>query len=120
MVLHQGDFDYQDNPDAWDQKINDILGPDFPYFASIGNHDVAAWSGYQQKLQERLARLEEANCTGDLGVESACTYRGLFFLQFPGAGAPARVRARRPSAACGQALHSRSAVPDERRGCGKP
>lgn len=31
VVLHQGDFDYHDDPDAWDQQINSILGEDFPY-----------------------------------------------------------------------------------------
>ena len=31
MVLHQGDFDYKDNPELWDQQINDILGPDCVY-----------------------------------------------------------------------------------------
>lgn len=80
MVLHQGDFDYQDNPNAWDQQINYILGPAFPYFASIGNHDLNQWAGYQQKLQERLARIPYATCVGDLGVNSACHYQGLFFI----------------------------------------
>ncbi len=80
MVLHQGDFDYNDNPDAWDQRITDVLGPDFPYFASIGNHDERAWTRYQQKLLDRLARIPEAQCTGDLGVNSSCEYRGLFFI----------------------------------------
>lgn len=85
MVLHQGDFDYQDNPEAWDQQINDILGPTFPYFASIGNHDVSQWSGYQQKLQDRLDSIPTATCAGDLGVKSACHYQGLFFI-LSGAG----------------------------------
>jgi len=80
MVLHQGDFDYLNNPNAWDQRINDVLGPDFPYFASIGNHDVPAWNGYQVKLAERLTRIQGANCTGDLGVKSSCRYQGLFFI----------------------------------------
>jgi hypothetical protein len=80
MVLHQGDFDYANSPDLWDQQINDILGPNFPYFASIGNQDRAMWPGYQQKLIERLNRIPEAMCTGDLGVKSACRYRGLFFV----------------------------------------
>lgn len=80
MVLHQGDFDYRDDPDAWDDMITGILGADFPYFASIGNHDIVAWDGYQRKLQERLARVEGAWCTGDLGVNSYCTYQGLFFV----------------------------------------
>lgn len=80
LVLHQGDFDYSDDPNAWDSQINKVLGASFPYFASIGNHDVAAWSGYQQKLESRLAKIPEASCTGDLGVQTACSYRGLFFL----------------------------------------
>ena len=61
MVLHQGDFDYSDNPDAWDQQINGVLGDDFPYFASVGNHDEIAWPGYQGKLQ---ARLNKVACQG--------------------------------------------------------
>ncbi|MCP4408175.1 MAG: hypothetical protein GY807_10525 [Gammaproteobacteria bacterium] len=80
MVVHQGDFDYEHDPDAWDTMINEILGDDFPYFASIGNHDRRAWSGYQRKLQERLSRIDGADCSGDLGVKSACTYKGLFFI----------------------------------------
>ena len=83
MVLHQGDFDYKRNPDAWDAMINDILGEDFPYFASIGNHDRKAWNGprgYQAKLRARLARIDGARCSGDLGVRSACSYRSLFFI----------------------------------------
>ncbi len=80
MVLHSGDFDYYDDPEGWDEMINETLGEDFPYFASIGNHDVVAWEGYQQKLEERLARISGAKCTGDLGVNSFCTYGGLFFV----------------------------------------
>ena len=80
MVLHQGDFDYQDDPNIWAKQIDDILGPTFPYFASIGNHDKAAWVGYQSKLQSRLNQIEGADCTGDLGVNSACTYKRIFFL----------------------------------------
>ena len=44
-VLHQGDFDYHDNPAGWDGQINGILGPDFPYFASVGNHDAMRFYG---------------------------------------------------------------------------
>ena len=84
MVMHQGDFDYDDDPNAWDQLITDVLGSDFPYFASIGNHEEEdVWSGpngYQEKLLARLARIPEATCTGDYGVNSACTFNGLFFI----------------------------------------
>ena len=86
MVLHQGDFDYVNNPTVWNDQINDILGPAFPYFASVGNHDEFAWSTdhgfgtYQQKLQDRLNLIPDAVCTGDLGVKSSCHYQGLFFI----------------------------------------
>lgn len=80
MLIHSGDFDYTDNPDAWDAQINSVLGESFPYFASVGNHEVLAWPGYQQKLQARLARIPGASCEGDLGVQSACTHQGLFFV----------------------------------------
>ncbi len=40
VVVHSGDFDYADNPQAWDNLITSVLGPCFPYFASVGNHDV--------------------------------------------------------------------------------
>ncbi len=83
MVLHQGDFDYADDPDAWDTMISSVLGADFPYFASVGNHDDGVFyggGGYQERLEERLGRVQGATCSGDLGVNSACEYEGLFFI----------------------------------------
>ncbi len=85
MVLHQGDFGYGAETDPqtaidWNNQINAILGADFPYFASIGNHDVGNWPTYQQLLLERLARVPGATCSGDYGVQSACSYQGLFFI----------------------------------------
>jgi len=80
FVLHQGDFDYKDDPDAWDDMINDNLGESYPYFASIGNHDKDKWDDYQDKLEARLAKIDGAVCEGDLGVNSHCTYKGIFFI----------------------------------------
>ena len=80
MVLHQGDFDYENDPDRWDRQISDVLGSDFPYFASIGNWDVDELKGYQEKLYDRLKKNPDAVCNGDLGVKSSCTYKGLFFI----------------------------------------
>ena len=83
LVLHQGDFDYQDDPESWDGLITSILGADFPYFASVGNHDTDRFfgtDGYQAKLNSRLSKITGAHCIGDLGVQSACTYKGLFFI----------------------------------------
>jgi calcineurin-like phosphoesterase family protein len=88
LVLLVGDFDYQDNPARWDADITSILGANFPVFGVVGNHDVDRWSGpggYQDKLRQRLQRISGAECTGDLGVESSCRYRGLFFI-LSGAG----------------------------------
>jgi predicted phosphodiesterase len=82
LVLHQGDFDYNDDPAAWDAQINDILGQNFPYFASVGNHDEASWdgpNGYQQLLENRMNRLG-IPWEGDLGVQSTIKYKGIFIV----------------------------------------
>ena len=68
LVLHQGDLDYHDDPRSWDDLVTSILGRDFPYFVSVGNHDTEAWhgrNGYQSKLRARLNRVTEASCSGD-------------------------------------------------------
>ncbi|MGH7492559.1 MAG: DUF7594 domain-containing protein [bacterium] len=78
-VLHQGDFDYSDDPDAWENQINSILGANFPYFASAGNHDEAEWPGYQQHMENRLNRLG-ITWNGELGARSSLTYRGIYII----------------------------------------
>lgn len=81
-VLHSGDLEYTDNPAAWEAQINSVLGPDFPYFVAIGNHDELAWrgpTGYQQYLISRLNRLGII-WSGDLGVQSTFHFKGLFFV----------------------------------------
>ena len=82
LVLHQGDLDYQRKPIAWDIFVTEVLGADFPYLASMGNHDIL-WQtpkGYRDQLQTRLDRNDELTCSGDLGLESVCIFRGLFFI----------------------------------------
>ena len=81
-VVHLGDFDYRDYPGAWDGQINNILGPNFPYFAVIGNHDLKRWKGsdgYQELIKDRFKRVG-ITWSGDLGVQSSFTYRGIFFV----------------------------------------
>ncbi len=83
-VVHNGDFDYASNPTAWDNRINNILGSKFPYFAVIGNHDAPAWdgsSGYGAKIAARIARVPEMQCTGKPGVQADCRFRGLHLVQ---------------------------------------
>jgi hypothetical protein len=96
-VLHQGDFDYDDNPDAWEAQINSVLGANFPYFASAGNHDEARWNDYQQHLKNRLVRLG-ITWDGDLGAKSSLYYKGIFIIlvapgvDVPGSGHDAYIR----------------------------
>ncbi len=81
-VFHQGDFDYVDDPAGWDGQINRILGPDFPYFASVGNHDAARFygsGGYQEFLAARMNRLG-IPWNGDLGVRSSFYHEGIFIV----------------------------------------
>jgi len=78
-VVHAGDFDYDDDPEAWDDMLNDILGPNFPYFASVGNHDHGDFygsGGYQEYLEARMNRIG-ASWEGDLGVMSWHRWSGL-------------------------------------------
>jgi hypothetical protein len=81
-VLHNGDFDYENDPAAWDAQIDAYLGPDFPYFASVGNHDDSRFYGsgsYQEVLEARMQRLG-IPWQGDLGVQSTFEFRGIFFV----------------------------------------
>jgi PKD repeat protein len=81
-VVHQGDFDYDDDPEAWVQQIDDVLGPDFPYFVSVGNHDVARWDGaggYKERMEQRATRLG-FSWTGELGENAELHFRGIHLL----------------------------------------
>lgn len=90
-VIHLGDFDYVDDPAAWDDQINGVLGEGFPYFSVIGNHDRAAWetteslTGYQDTISNRLESLADATCSGDVGLDSVCEFKGVTFV-FSGIG----------------------------------
>jgi hypothetical protein len=90
-VLHQGDFDYLDLPWLWEAQINAILGREFPYFASVGNHDADRFRGrfgYQRFMKARLRRLG-IPWQDDLGVQSSLTYKGIFIvLTAPGVFGP--------------------------------
>jgi hypothetical protein len=81
-VIHLGDFDYVDNPAAWNARIDAVLGPEFPYFAAVGNHDKLkfyAVGGYQDLLEARMNRLG-IPWEGDLGVRSTFHFEGIFVV----------------------------------------
>jgi hypothetical protein len=80
MLIILGDFDYEDNPNGWDAMLTQGLGANFPLFATIGNHDEDRWPQYREKLTARLANIAGASCSGDYGINAACSYKGLFFI----------------------------------------
>ncbi|MFQ6027824.1 MAG: LamG-like jellyroll fold domain-containing protein, partial [Dehalococcoidia bacterium] len=56
LVLHQGDMSYQSGPtSSWTGNINNILGSNFPYLASDGNHD--SWGQYIPFFRDRLSKM---------------------------------------------------------------
>lgn len=82
VVVHPGDLDYVNNPKAFDDNINGILGTQFPYFYSVGNHDDTSWNGsngYQSFLESRFERLGIV-WQGQLGVLSSFSYQGISFV----------------------------------------
>lgn len=83
FIVIAGDFDYDDDPDAWDSLMTDTLSMDYPVLAVAGNHDESPWDGqdgYQAKIIEfqENAISDGATCTGEPGLNSACSYKGLF------------------------------------------
>ncbi|HEX2869635.1 MAG TPA: DNRLRE domain-containing protein [Polyangiaceae bacterium] len=83
-TVHNGDFDYANDPTNWDNAVTSVLGANYPYFAIIGNHDAAAWggsNGYAAKIAARVARVPEMNCTGELGARANCNFRGVHLIQ---------------------------------------
>ncbi len=80
LVMHQGDFDYEHNPGLFQSLIDGSLGPDFPYFVSVGNHDIKKLSSYQADFAKRLSKVSGAKCTGTIGVQSSCVYKGLHMV----------------------------------------
>jgi len=68
LVLHQGDFDYESNPEFFDENINIVFGPSFPYLASVGNHELDQWTtipGYQDYLSSRLKKDRQYHVFGE-------------------------------------------------------
>jgi hypothetical protein len=82
IILHQGDFDYTQNPEAWDAQTSHILGKEFPQIATLGNHDVEGnmQAMYQQKIGARLEDNPAIRCTGALGIKATCTYKNIQFV----------------------------------------
>ncbi len=85
LAVILGDFDYTDDPAAWEVEIDAVLGRDFPVLGVVGNHDTARWPDYRQRLIDRAGRLPDIACRGDYGVNAACSFGGVLFV-LSGAG----------------------------------
>ena len=82
VVVNSGDMTYTDDPASFEANVNRILGSNFPYFWSAGNHDASTWGGaggFQALGEARMNRLG-IPWTGRLGVSSTFTYNGIFFV----------------------------------------
>ncbi|ORZ40093.1 hypothetical protein BCR44DRAFT_71055 [Catenaria anguillulae PL171] len=82
-----GDFDYADDPHAWDSLINSTMGPAFPFIGVIGNHDIAKWNGpdgYAEIIARRIHR-SGLECSGNLGTSMECNVHGVHMV-FSGVG----------------------------------
>ncbi|MBI3185653.1 MAG: metallophosphoesterase [Myxococcales bacterium] len=79
FVMHQGDFDYQNNPSAFFSAIDSVMGPGYPYyFASVGNHDASQWPNYAVELKKRWTASGAALDDPNLGDEMyTLQYKGL-------------------------------------------
>lgn len=82
-VLHQGDFDYHADPVGFWSSVDEILGANFPYFVSVGNHDVDNWPttakpSYSRYLLDRLMRTGISPDSLELNNEMySLTFKGL-------------------------------------------
>ncbi len=82
VVIHAGDLNYAEVPIDFESYINTTLGPNFPYFYCVGNHDDGVWTGtngYQSFLEARFQRLE-IPWQGQLGVLSSFAFQGVSFV----------------------------------------
>lgn len=94
LLVVSGDLDYgaddagrTGDPATWEAMIDAELGAGFPVIATAGDHELmkrpngapAPWPVYQQRLLAR-ARQTGIECSGDYGLQSACTYRGMSFV----------------------------------------
>jgi hypothetical protein len=82
-VLHQGDFDYHSDPIGFWSSVDNILGANFTYFVSVGNHDVDKWPttatpSYSRMQFDRLTRMGVAPDSLELNNEMySLAFKGL-------------------------------------------
>lgn len=82
LLLIQGDLGYDpDTADTWVSNIDTILGKDFPVLIVVGNHENYEWPRYQQWQKDKLDRVSDIRCEGNVGVKAYCTYKNIGVVQ---------------------------------------
>lgn len=79
LIVHLGDFDYENDPAAWESQTNSVLGGSWPQLAVIGNHDENV-SGYQAQIAKRTPPAP-ATCTGSRAARAICKVNGLVVIE---------------------------------------
>ncbi|MFK8083720.1 MAG: metallophosphoesterase [Granulosicoccus sp.] len=82
LLLIQGDLGYDDNAaDTWIENIDGILGRDFPVLMVVGNHENFEWPTYLEWQKDKLSRVRDIRCEGDISVKAYCTYKNIGIVQ---------------------------------------
>ncbi|KAJ3397493.1 hypothetical protein HDU92_007156 [Lobulomyces angularis] len=80
-IVQLGDFDYEDNPQAFMNMYDSTIPKHIPVFPVVGNHDIVRWETYSKLFKKRLELSGAlANCEGDLGINMQCNFKGLNLL----------------------------------------
>ena len=80
LVVLLGDFDYADDPHAWDAQVTKGLQEEIPLLAVVGNHDLEKWEGpkgYAARLLRRQKEIKGASCKGNVGSHMTCAFHGV-------------------------------------------
>lgn len=80
LIILSGDFDYKDSPKNWDSLNTETLGTDAKILASIGHHEIPNLQGYLAILQQKLTKLPNFKCSGEIGTKHSCTYGDFTFV----------------------------------------
>ena len=82
LLLIQGDLGYDpDTASQWIDNIDSILGENFPVLMVVGNHENYEWPRYHQWQKDKLGRVNDINCEGEVSVKAYCTYKKIGVVQ---------------------------------------
>ncbi|KAG5459174.1 MAG: hypothetical protein BJ554DRAFT_457 [Olpidium bornovanus] len=94
MIVHAGDFTYSPDKTLIFRVVENTMGPNFPFVAVLGNHDLDEphrgnqhsadpVSGYQPLLLEQTAKANvkcDEDPRGGAGAMQACYHQGLLVV----------------------------------------